>query len=186
MGILAIQRRSVRLGLAAAGYLAATVAGYFMVDSSSDLITSNADGLGVTLVVVQAVMCSVHAAVITPRNRRRQDLELDVRRQQARRIAADHPQIARQLGIGRPDLPNSFDDGGLVDVNDAPAEALQRLPGVSAEHAALIVADRTYRGRFHSIQELAGRGLFAWPLPRELADVLLIISIQDALDDDRR
>ncbi|HEY0471309.1 MAG TPA: BTAD domain-containing putative transcriptional regulator [Kribbella sp.] len=186
MAVLAIQRRSLRLGLAAVGYGAATVAGYVMVDTSSDVVTSNTDGLAVVLLLSQAVACSVHAAVITPRRPRRRDLEREVRRQQARRIAADHPRIARELGIGRPDLPNSFDDGGLVDINDAPVEELGRLPGVSVEQAKLIVADRTYRGRFRSVQELASRGLFPWPLPAELAEVLLIISSQDVLDDDQR
>jgi DNA-binding SARP family transcriptional activator len=188
MGILAIRRRSIRLGIAAAAYLAASVAGYIMIDSttSSDEITSTTDGIGIVLVIVTSMTCAVHAAVIVPRRGRQQNLAIELRRQQARQIAADHPQIARQLGIGRPDLPNQFDDGGLVDVNDAPAEALQRLPGITAQQASLIVADRTYRGRFHSLEELAGRGLVSWPIPQELADALLIISIQDTIDEDRR
>ena len=186
MGVLAIRRRSVRLGLAAVGYLATTLVGAFLMDTSSDEITSNRDGLGVNLVIISALVCAVHAAVIVPRRASRQSSERDLRRQYARQLAAEHPQIARQLGIGRPDLPNQFEDGGLIDVNDAPEPVLRTLPGVTSEHAALIAADRTHRGPFRSLEELSARGLFPWPIPPQVAEVLLIIRIQDIVDEDRR
>jgi SARP family transcriptional regulator, regulator of embCAB operon len=185
MGVVALRRRSVRLGLAAAGYLAATTTGALMIDTSSDDITSTKDGLGVTLVIATALVCAVHLAVIVPR--RTQQLPGDeTRRQYGRQLAAEHPLIARQLGIGRPDLPNQFDDGGLIDINDAPEAVLRRLPGVSAEHAALIVADRAHRGPFRSVEDVSARGLFPWPIPPRVAEVLLIIRVEDTVDRDRR
>jgi DNA-binding SARP family transcriptional activator len=186
MGVLAIRRRSVRLGLAAVGYLATTLVGAFLMDTSSDEITSNRDGLGVTLVIISALVCGVHVAVIVPRRASRQSSERELRRQYARQLAAEHPQIARQLGIGRPDLPNQFEDGGLIDINDAPEPVLRTLPGVTAERAALIAADRTHRGPFRSLEELSARGLFPWPIPPQVAEVLLIIRVQDTVDEDRR
>lgn len=60
------------------------------------------------------------------------------RRQQARRIVTDDPQLASELRIGRPDLPREFDDGGLVDVNNVPTDALTSLPGISPELAGQI------------------------------------------------
>ncbi|GAA1863184.1 hypothetical protein GCM10009836_49430 [Pseudonocardia ailaonensis] len=43
------------------------------------------------------------------------------RREEARRIAAQDPALARELKIGRPDLmPRTYDDGGLVDLAGAP------------------------------------------------------------------
>ncbi|MFI7067250.1 BTAD domain-containing putative transcriptional regulator [Kribbella sp. NPDC050124] len=185
MGVVAVRRRSTRLGLAAAGYLAATIVGAVMIDSSSDEITSTKDGLGVTLVIASALVCAVHLAVIVPRQPR-QAPEDETRRQYGRQLAAEHPQIARQLGIGRPDLPNQFEDGGLIDINDAPEAVLRTLPGVSAEHAALIAADRTHRGPFRSLEDLAARGLFPWPIPPQVAELVLIIRVQDTVDGDRR
>ena len=185
VGILAIRRRSVRLGAAAVGYLAATVTGALLIDTSSDEITSDTDGLGVALVIATALICAIHVGVIVPRRKQRAP-GLDPRRQYARQLAAEHPQIARQLGIGRPDLPNQFEDGGLIDINDAPEPVLRTLPGVSAEQAALIVADRTHRGPFRSVEDLSARGLFPSPIPPQVAEVLLIIRVEDTVDEDRR
>ena len=68
------------------------------------------------------------------------------RREQARRLLHDHPETARQLAVGRPDLPRWFDDGGLVDVNQVPAAVLAELPGVSPETAHAVVAGREAHG----------------------------------------
>lgn len=43
---------------------------------------------------------------------------------------------------------------GVVDLNRASAEELQSLPGIGARRAALILALRQARGRFHTIDEL--------------------------------
>mgnify|MGYP001950463378 CR=1 FL=1 len=76
-------------------------------------------------------------------------------RMRAAGIARDSPQMAVEMRIGRPDLPRSFDDGGLVDVNHAPASALMAIPGMSAEHAERIVALRQEVGGFTSAEEVA-------------------------------
>ena len=39
------------------------------------------------------------------------------RRDYARTLLTDNPQLAKELNIGRPDLHSEFDDGGLIDVN---------------------------------------------------------------------
>ncbi|MER7244861.1 helix-hairpin-helix domain-containing protein [Kribbella sp. NPDC000426] len=89
-------------------------------------------------------------------------------RAQARRLAADDPGLARELGIGRPDVQRNFDDGGLIDVNSVPAEVLQRLPGMTAELAQRVVQVRESRGPYTSVDELS---VFA-ELPPDLADRL--------------
>jgi hypothetical protein len=43
------------------------------------------------------------------------------RRRQARELAKRNPVLARDLNIGRPDVPHDYNDGGLVDVNQVPA-----------------------------------------------------------------
>ncbi|MCD0444839.1 helix-hairpin-helix domain-containing protein [Glycomyces sp. A-F 0318] len=75
-------------------------------------------------------------------------------REQARRTAGADPMLAKRLGIGRPDLPRQFDDGGLVDLNHAPPWVLVTLPGVT-ERSARQIQDRVERsGPFGSLGEV--------------------------------
>jgi competence ComEA-like helix-hairpin-helix protein len=62
--------------------------------------------------------------------------------------------MARDLRIGRPDLPRHYDDGGLVDVNSAPAETIARWLGVSEAQAAGIVEVRHQLGKFERADDL--------------------------------
>jgi len=48
---------------------------------------------------------------------------------------------ARQLGVGRPDLLGSF-SAGLVDLNSAPAFAIESVSGIDSLTAARIVETR--------------------------------------------
>lgn len=77
------------------------------------------------------------------------------RRDEARSLAAADPLLARELCVGRPDLARSYDDGGLVDLNSAPAEVIAGLCGVSSDVAATVVAVRDRRGvPFANVDEL--------------------------------
>ena len=106
---------------------------------------------------------SVHAAVIRKDAARRIELPPDTRlesartrisrRAEGRRLAERDPLLAREAGIGRPDLPGA-DDFGLVDVNHAPPAALSRLPGITPEIAALIEQARNRVGNFTSAEDL--------------------------------
>jgi len=77
------------------------------------------------------------------------------RREQARAIAKGDPALARELSIGRPELPREFDDGGLVDVNHVPAPVLVDRLGLSASEAGRVVEARDHLGGFSSPAELA-------------------------------
>jgi hypothetical protein len=74
-------------------------------------------------------------------------------RRQAREQAEDVV-LARELCIGRPDLPRHYDDGGLIDVNHVNPPALTMLAGVTPEIAARIVSIREHVGAFSSAEEL--------------------------------
>ena len=74
-------------------------------------------------------------------------------RDQARRLAHERPAVARELGIGRPDLPNA-QAAGLVDVNNAPAHALESLPGVDDALATRIVEARAETHGFSSLEDM--------------------------------
>lgn len=76
-------------------------------------------------------------------------------RNRARQQAAADQVLARELRVGRPDLPRQFDDGGLIDVNHVPAPVLTCFAGVTPEMAEHIVAIRGQVGRFTSAEDLA-------------------------------
>jgi Helix-hairpin-helix motif len=76
------------------------------------------------------------------------------RRAEARAIASRDAALARQLRIGRPDLPRQFDDGGLVDVNHVPAQVLVDQLGLSPAHAGQVVEVRDRLGGFAGPEEL--------------------------------
>ncbi|GAA1806056.1 hypothetical protein GCM10009682_29870 [Luedemannella flava] len=96
-------------------------------------------------------------------------------RQQARRIVAEQPAVARELRIGRPDLPRHFDDGGLVDINSVSADVLGILPGLTMDKARAIVDDRVARGPFTTPQELVSRRLVARETLRYLEESLVVV-----------
>jgi hypothetical protein len=68
------------------------------------------------------------------------------RRVEARAIITNDPLMARELCIGRPDRPRSYDDGGLVDLNNAPAAAIAGLCGIPAPAAESFARTRETRG----------------------------------------
>jgi hypothetical protein len=75
------------------------------------------------------------------------------RRAAGRHLLATQPALAKEIGLGRPDLPGS-DDYGLVDVNHASAAGLERLPGTTADLAKRIADQRTQCGGFSSVEDL--------------------------------
>jgi hypothetical protein len=75
------------------------------------------------------------------------------RRDQALRLAREDPRLALEAGVGRPDLPAAF-DGGLVDVNNAPAAIIAGLPTFDGNLAARIIAAREQIDGFSSLEDL--------------------------------
>jgi hypothetical protein len=72
------------------------------------------------------------AAILTARTRR----------DQARELAGRDPLMAHELRVGRPDLPRTYDDGGLVDLNTAPVATIAQMCELDATTAEAIVAAR--------------------------------------------
>ncbi|KRF11018.1 hypothetical protein [Nocardioides sp. Soil796] len=76
------------------------------------------------------------------------------RRDEARRLVASDPSLARELIIGRPDYKRTYHDGGLIDLNNAPRGTLTSFLGITDEAAGRIVAQRELLSRgFSSIEE---------------------------------
>jgi DNA uptake protein ComE-like DNA-binding protein len=63
--------------------------------------------------------------------------------------------LADELRIGRPDLAGRYDDGGLVDLNSAPADVIAQICGIPAVVANAIVEFRDRRAQpFTNVDEL--------------------------------
>ncbi|WP_410593502.1 hypothetical protein [Amycolatopsis sp. lyj-23] len=77
------------------------------------------------------------------------------RRAEARKLVASDPLIARDLRIGRPDLARDYDDGGLVDLNNAPAGVIASVCGLDAATAEAVVDIRTTVGGFAAVDDVS-------------------------------
>ena len=96
------------------------------------------------------------------------------RRDLARQIMAQDPQLASDLAIGRPDLGRGYDDGGLVDVNTAPVTVLMSLPGLTKTEVDRLDAARAAAGGFVSLEEMAILADLPLPLVDLLRDRLVL------------
>ena len=76
-------------------------------------------------------------------------------RREAQRLAAEQPELALELGVGRPDKPGA-QAAGLVDVNNASLGALLGLPGIGDALATRIVEARAELDGFSSVHDLGG------------------------------
>jgi Helix-hairpin-helix motif len=151
-----------RAWLAWAAVYAALLVVFGVLDSSANP-SSAASGVAAIALLGAWVGGTTHAAVVrkdAARTRRpdgaarleaaRQRID---RRAEGRRLTARDPRLAREAGVGRPDVPGS-DDYGLVDVNHASKEALCRLPGITPEMARRIADTREGVGFFRSAEDL--------------------------------
>jgi DNA uptake protein ComE-like DNA-binding protein len=68
-------------------------------------------------------------------------------------LARREPALAKEMGVGRPDRDGAF-AAGVVDVNNAPASALETLPGVDDALATSIIETRSKSGGFSSLEDL--------------------------------
>ncbi|WP_067463416.1 ComEA family DNA-binding protein [Actinomadura macra] len=162
----ALWRRSTHLLVSSAAYIGIFTLMLFLLPGIGEE-DGTQSAVGVLLFLLAVVGCGhaflIRRRVFDPHGLSGIDNEAvveRVRRQRllrdkARALAASDPGLARELRIGRPDLPHQYNDGGLIDVNHAPAEALSLLPGITAELAARIERVRAETGGFVSAEELS-------------------------------
>ncbi|GAA1777928.1 ComEA family DNA-binding protein [Actinomadura chokoriensis] len=164
LGFGAARRRSIGLWAATFLYLVLVTAMLMTADSENG---SSADTVFVITWIPSWLGGTLHALAIRHRvfglatrpdsleraeqkTRHRRDL-----RARAAALARDDPQTALEMGIGRPDLPRTFDDGGIVDINHAPASAIMTVPGITREQAEQIVRLRQDVHAFTSAEEVS-------------------------------
>ena len=165
---LAFARRRTRDWLVFAGYLAASTAVLILLavpgpdDPASDTAAALAIALALALMAVGAVhafvafrpMPQASGALASEQALTTARARMD-RRRQARELAERDPVLARDLRIGRPDVPHDYDDGGLVDVNQVPGDVLASRLGLTPAESSAVIAARDQLGRFSSPEELS-------------------------------
>ena len=95
-------------------------------------------------------------------------------RDRARKLVAERPAVAKEMGIGRPDLANA-QDAGLIDVNNAPASVLAKLPGVDDALATRIVETRAETHGFSSVEDLGAALDLDGALVEDLRDIAVFL-----------
>jgi hypothetical protein len=98
------------------------------------------------------------------------------RRDEARRLAAADPQMARELNIGRPDLVRSYDDGGLVDLNTVPSVLIASTCGIEPAVAEQIVAARVAGVPFGTVDDVFSLAEIPYPLWDRIRDRAVVIA----------
>lgn len=149
----------VALGLL---WAAAVVAG-FVHDSITRAGGATSDDFAGFLFILGWVGGVATSFTIRPAYQRQMDSAFDHAAQAARERLADrhraeqmarrHPELAAEMGIGRPDLSTAA-AGGVVDVNNAGVTALLGLPGVDGDLVTRIVEARQRVNGFSSLEDM--------------------------------
>jgi hypothetical protein len=165
-----LQRR-VRLFVYAAVYLVCTAIAWTTFGGAPEDATGTPSGaradIGGTMLLALTGFSAVHAFRL-----RREVFALAARnpsvavpgvaealhrrqlREQYRELARRDAALAREMRVGRPDLPRGFDDGGLLALNQLSEQALVAHSDLTAEEAADIVRVRTERDGLISIDDV--------------------------------
>ncbi|MEV6374562.1 AfsR/SARP family transcriptional regulator [Micromonospora musae] len=181
-------RRSWRLALAGVGYLALVVTEVSLLDiENPEAEPPMAEAtLFIGLAAISLFVGAAHVIVLNrgvwatltggPGSvRGRAGEERRIRREHSRYLLYHYPAARAELRIGRPDLPRTFDDGGLIDVNSVPEQILARLPGLTVEQCRHLAVDRWLRGPYVSIEEFAGRCMLPPNVTEPLRDLLVFL-----------
>ena len=181
-----IQRRKRDWAVFAA-YLAVTVA----LITTARLVNSNSVWAGVAgpLIIALGICAAIHACILFRPGRaqpsraeaawrRNQEVMQGARnrierRNHARHIVQADPALARELRIGRPDLPREYDDGGLVDVNRVPGAVLAAQLGLTQQEVTNVIAARDKLGRFTGADDLRDEGALSPGRVDELRDLMI-------------
>ena len=174
----ALRRREPRQLIAAAVYFLIYATGAVLFFSGIDDGPLEEDGwapkAGFLLMALVPLAATAHGLVLAIRSG--DGAETWTRREQARQLAMVAPDRAREIGIGRPDLPMRLvDDGGLIDLNHVGGYDLARAAGLPTAQALGIVSDRVARGPFVRPEDLVLRGLITERTVRRLASRLICV-----------
>ncbi|MGH3258783.1 MAG: hypothetical protein ACRDOU_25865 [Streptosporangiaceae bacterium] len=191
LGYAIIRRRKADWAVFAA-YLAATIGLIVALGSAGSGNGGGTAALG-GFIIALAGCAAVHAAVLfRPGNAPASEVPAALpgtrqhnkdaiaeakdrieRRKDARRLAETDPALARDLHIGRPDVPRDYDDGGLVDVNHVPGAVLAAGLGLTPDEVTDVIAARDKLGKFTSAEELCAYTDMSPDRVDELRDLMI-------------
>jgi hypothetical protein len=136
-------------------WVASTVAGWILAGESDGgslagfLIVAGWCGAIATTLIIRPSYLRHSPRFVEAREAAEQRLD---ERREAQRLALEQPELALELGVGRPDRPGA-QHTGLVDVNNASVSALLQLPGVDDALATRIVEVRAEINGFSSVHD---------------------------------
>jgi hypothetical protein len=148
-----VRARWVPMIVVAPVFLAPTIAAFATDDDTSGMwsVIGYVAGVGTSLAFAPAWQRRMRRlASPTPVDVAAQRL---AEREKAIELVRENPQLAREAGVGRPDVSGSA-HGGVVDVNSVPVEVLGRLPGIDDATAHEIVRVREEVDGFSSLLDL--------------------------------
>jgi DNA uptake protein ComE-like DNA-binding protein len=136
-------------------FLATTIAS-FAFDGDTGVVFAIAGyvgGIGASLAFVPAWQRRMRQVESHPTRALDAASERLAAREQALELARSNPELAREAGVGRPDIPGAA-HGGVVDLNAAPVSVLSRLPGIDDDTAVRIATVREEIDGFTSLVDL--------------------------------
>jgi hypothetical protein len=145
-----------------AGIVVLVVAGFALIGSAPEDATGSPTGWASNVGVVLMLLAMAAGAVVGFRFR---DLEGDLPgaheqlakrelRESYRQLVGRDRSLAASMMVGRPDVRRSYEDGGLLDLNSLPAEALRSHGHLSTDEAQRLVELRSQLGRFVDFNEV--------------------------------
>ena len=169
------QLRKVGAGMAAGALLGYALIAVAPTDDAGDPTgwLSNVAGIILLTVVVVATILLIglrkevynpSGAALPPSGNQGAMASIEAARRQrkeARELAVKDPMMARELGIGRPESRQGYDDGGLLDLNLATATQLSAVCGLPQDLAQEVVTSRDALGRFLNVEDAIVYGQIA-------------------------
>jgi Helix-hairpin-helix motif len=169
------QLRKVGAGMAAGALLGYALIAVAPTDDAGDPTgwLSNVAGIILLTVVVVATILLIglrkevynpSGAALPPSGNQGAMASIEAarrKRKEARELAVKDPMMARELGIGRPESRQGYDDGGLLDLNLATATQLSEVCGIPQDLAQEVVTSRDALGRFLNVEDAIVYGQIA-------------------------
>jgi DNA-binding SARP family transcriptional activator len=146
---------------------------FFIIDPWGSIDTDEvtpSDNAGMTYFGILLIIAAAHGLIVAARS------DGHRLRNRARQFAVFAPDRAREIGVGRPDVPmRLIDDGGLIDLNQLGAHALAHATKLPMAQCVAIEQDRLQRGPFYRPEDLVMRGLADERTVRKLGDRLICL-----------
>ena len=142
--------------------------------SSNEVLANIGVAIWVACVVVATVVAVINRKPRSALPGTAEELTRRREREQYRNLARRDPNLARTMAVGRPDLSRNYSDGGLLDLNSLPLEALSQFGGLPTEEAQQIVAARQY-ARLVGLDDLLARCRLAEPTIARLRETAIFL-----------